>query len=272
MKKIATLIAAVFFAIFCASLVQTVQAEFAQQGTYGGVSGGTANAQTISIPNVASLSQLRGVTISFTVGAGLTDTGPATLQVNSISAVNIDRMNSGALAALSGGEMPAGKMMQAFFDGTEFVLLTNYATGTPIGQVAYFDQSTCPAGWIPANGSGGTANVTGQFIRALNTGATGIDPNRTLASIETQSVQALGWSGSASTSMSSVTGGLYVGAFVLSYQTSGSGAQGASTNQGSSRTLQTSDFSLSTSVSGSVTGTGTETRPQNVALLACQAQ
>src|SRR5690348_2228206 len=106
--------------------------------------------------------------------------------------------------ALGGAEMPAGKLVKVTFDGTEFMLDTDYTGGAPAFKVGYFDLSSCPAGWSPANGSGGTVNVTGQFIRALNTGGSGIDSGRTLASIETQSVQALGWSGSASTSMSSV--------------------------------------------------------------------
>ncbi len=67
-------------------------ADFAQQGSYGGVSSGVANAQVISLANVAAMSQLRGVTISFMVGAGLTNTGPAMLGVNSLSPVAVERM------------------------------------------------------------------------------------------------------------------------------------------------------------------------------------
>lgn len=238
--------------------VAPARAEFAGQGTFGGTSAGTANAQTISIPNLAKMSQLRGVTISWVVGSGLTDTGAATVNVNGLGAVAVDRMNSGGLVALAGGEMPAGKMVQATYDGTELILLTNYASGVPTGQVAYFDASSCPSGWSAANGSGGTVNVVGQFIRSLNAGGSGVDPGRTLASIEAQGVQAL----TATTTFTASTGGKMVVGSGYS-ETSGSGP----TVPDSAYEYDSGDTTHWTTV---INGTGTETRPQNVALLACQ--
>lgn len=121
--------------------------------------------------------------------------------------------------------------------------------GAPSGQVAYFNMSSCPNGWQAANGSGGTVNVVGQFIRSLNTGSTGFDPNRTLASAQSNSVQPLGIALGASN--------WRVGTFDTGLNP-GSG----SITAGGSHVLVDGDFT--------VTGTGTETRPQNVALLACQ--
>jgi hypothetical protein len=53
-------------------------AQFADQGTWGGTSGGTANAQTITIPNLAA--NKPGIILRFIPGAGLTNTGPT--QIN----------------------------------------------------------------------------------------------------------------------------------------------------------------------------------------------
>lgn len=265
-KKIATFCAVIAAIGFGAVFMRPAGADFGQQGTYGGVSTGAANAQVILLPGVASMSQLRGVTISFTVGAGFTNTGPATLAVNNgsttLSAVNVDRMNSGTLMALGGGEMPAGQMVQAMYDGTELVLLTNYASGVPTGQVGYFVMSSCPSGWSAANGSNGTVNTVGQFIRSLNTGSTGFDPNRTLASAQSNSVQALNWSGSAVTTLN---GTIVVGSQQTETSGAGQTVPGAAFNINSGNTTQ-----WTTTVTGTVGGTGTETRPQNVALLACQ--
>ena len=48
-----------------------------------------------------------------------------------------------------------------------------------------FNLSACPTGWIPADGTNGTIDLRGQFIRGLNTSTSGLDPNRTLASAQT---------------------------------------------------------------------------------------
>lgn len=241
-------------------------AQFAGQSLFArAASSGTANAQTITLDNVLSLSDLRGETVSWIVGTGLTNTGAATLNIDTLGAVAIERMNGGSLVALAGGEMPAGKMVQAAYDGTELILLTNYAAGVPAGQVAYFDNASCPSGWSPANGTNNTVNVVGQFIRSLNTAGTGFDPNRTLASAQSNSVQALGWSGSVTGNVSYNTNPAYVGT-----TNSPAGVDSGPSLAGNIVSLSSSNFSWSGSVSGSVTGTGTETRPQNVALLACQ--
>lgn len=265
-----------FHAVVAAALIGgffvcPAQAQFYGQATFAGTSGGTANAQIVTLANVQSMADLRGVTISWVVGTGLTDTGATTVSVNSLTAVAVERMADGTLAALAGGEMPATKMVQATYDGTEFILLTNYAAGVAPGQVAYFDLSSCPAGWSAANGSGGTVNVVGQFIRSLNTGGSGFDPSRTLASAQSDSVRQPGFSGTV-TIPSMVVGGIGV-----TFGAPNAGGIGL-LNEGSGVSTVTTPSTSGVSVTGSITntgpggsGNGVETRPQNVALLACQA-
>jgi len=54
---------------------------------------------------------------------------------------------------------------------------------TPSGAVIAFNLSACPTGWIAANGSNGTPDLRGEFIRGLDSGR-GVDGSRTLASAQ----------------------------------------------------------------------------------------
>ncbi|EMT4910962.1 shufflon system plasmid conjugative transfer pilus tip adhesin PilV [Pseudomonas aeruginosa] len=57
---------------------------------------------------------------------------------------------------------------------------TNQSTS---GMYAFFNATNCPPGWTAANGTGGTLDLRGQFVRAWDNGK-GIDPGRTLASAQ----------------------------------------------------------------------------------------
>jgi len=48
------------------------------------------------------------------------------------------------------------------------------------GLYAFFNAANCPAGWIAANGSNGTVDLRGEFIRGWDSGR-GADPGRGLA-------------------------------------------------------------------------------------------
>ncbi|MFZ3232079.1 MAG: hypothetical protein WA194_00815 [Patescibacteria group bacterium] len=45
----------------------------------------------------------------------------------------------------------------------------------PPGAVMAFNLPACPTGWSEADGGSGRPNLRGQFIRGLNSTATGID-------------------------------------------------------------------------------------------------
>lgn len=51
------------------------------------------------------------------------------------------------------------------------------------GQYAFFNSQHCPAGWTPADGSRGTVDTRGLFIRSLDNGR-GMDPGRALGSYQ----------------------------------------------------------------------------------------
>ncbi|MDD4151026.1 MAG: hypothetical protein PHR68_00200 [Candidatus Gracilibacteria bacterium] len=56
----------------------------------------------------------------------------------------------------------------------------------PTGMIRAFNLSTCPNGRIAANGSNGTPDLRGEFIRGLDSGR-GVDSGRTLASAQNSS-------------------------------------------------------------------------------------
>ena len=91
------------------------------EGTWGGTSAGSANAQTIIIPNITSLTNLLGVTISFI--AGYSNSGATTLAVTSLAATAIKKPSLGGLIALAGSEIIAGTAVTVVYDGTQFELI-----------------------------------------------------------------------------------------------------------------------------------------------------
>ncbi len=58
----------------------------------------------------------------------------------------------------------------------------------PSGAVVAFNAATCPTGWAIADGTGGTPDLRGEFIRGLDNGR-GVDVGRVLASSQTADYQ-----------------------------------------------------------------------------------
>jgi hypothetical protein len=134
---------------------------------WGGTSGGSANAQTVSL-TPAPGAYYAGMVVTFLAGA--TNTGATTLNCNSLGAKSIFVAN----AACVGGELLSGKAYTVVCDGTQFQMLSPQSTqrGALIG-VQYFTASgaatyTPTAGTnsiivevIGAGGGGGGAPTTG---------------------------------------------------------------------------------------------------------------
>jgi hypothetical protein len=95
----------------------------------GGTSGGSANAQTVTLAPAPTLAP--GLTIGFT--AGFSNTGACTLNPNGLGAQNIKL--GVPTAALTGGEIVAGAAYQVYYDGTDFVLVPFGGVPLPTGYL-----------------------------------------------------------------------------------------------------------------------------------------
>lgn len=92
---------------------------------WGGTSGGSANAHTISL-TPAITAYTAGQRFRFI--AGYTNTAGATLAVNGLAAKNI--YNASTKAALLGNEIMTGALYEVVYDGTQFLLVGGLATGS----------------------------------------------------------------------------------------------------------------------------------------------
>lgn len=98
-----------------------IQATQVQNGAvvWAGTTGGTANAQTATLAP-AITAYAAGQTFRFLVGTS--NTGAATINLNSVGAVAIQNHGSACL----GGELVAGDIAEIVFDGTQFQLITPF--------------------------------------------------------------------------------------------------------------------------------------------------
>ena len=53
----------------------------------------------------------------------------------------------------------------------------------PIGAIVAFNAASCPVGWVAANGTSGTIDLRGEFIRGLDSGR-GVDVGRALGTAQ----------------------------------------------------------------------------------------
>ncbi|MFA6125445.1 hypothetical protein [Sphingomonas sp.] len=102
-----------------------------QSGTYlwGGTSGGSANAQTITLSPVPA-AYAAGQTFRFI--AGFANTSSITLNVNGLGAKTL-KLSSGAVN-LRVGDIIAGGVYQVTYDGTNFVTTLDVSSGTIVGS------------------------------------------------------------------------------------------------------------------------------------------
>lgn len=116
---------------------------------WGGTSGGTANAQTLS---VSTFTQVDGQTLYFI--AGTTNTSSMTLNVNSSGAAAVVKTNGSTTSFLTGFEVVAGSVVGVTYVAAtgQFQLISNPSVQPP-GEVASFAMSSCPAGWLAADGT-----------------------------------------------------------------------------------------------------------------------
>ena len=140
------------------------QAQFLDQSTYGGTSGGSANVQTISIANYSV--NMTGVVLRFT--PGFVNTGPTTINVSGIGAVALVRPSSIGNVALSGGELQTGELTCVTYNGTAYQLSCNVDM-TPIGKTVEYRGSATPRGTLVEDGSCVSRTTYAPLFSVINT-------------------------------------------------------------------------------------------------------
>lgn len=185
--KIKAAFAGLFFTAIVAIGALPASAQINASQTWVGTSGGTANAQTVTLNNVTQLADLIGVPIRFIPVA--TNTGATTLQVSNsnftLTATAITRPSASAGAiALQGGELRIGSMAVVVYDGTSFqlithasvvykqtLLLTSTQTYTPSAGLAWAEVTVIGGGGA---GGGAAATSSSQLSAGSGGGAGGI--------------------------------------------------------------------------------------------------
>lgn len=198
--------------------------------------GGTANAIALTLPAESTIPAYAfGQRVVFIAGAA--NTGAVTVNV---SGRGIKSVTAGG-AALTGGELVAGAAYTLFYDGTAFQVTggigggatpSDYYTETeadarflqitasvalsPPGLIGYFARETAPTGWLKANGAlvsrttyanlfaaigerfgagdGATTfrlpDLRGEFIRGWSDDRVGVDTGRVLGSTQADELKA----------------------------------------------------------------------------------
>lgn len=109
-------------------------AQFADQATFAGAGGGTANSQTVTLPNVTSYADLVGVILKYV--PSVSNTGSATINVNGLGAKTVLKPTSTGLATLTGNgcELIAAQPVFVMEDsGGNFDLLSVTCANVNVG-------------------------------------------------------------------------------------------------------------------------------------------
>jgi hypothetical protein len=155
-------------ALICGLLfaLGNVASAFEAQSTWGGVGGGSANAQTFPLHNVQSLANVIGVPLRYVPAAD--NTGPATIGIAALTPVAVRRPTNIGLQPLSGGELQAGVTMTVMYNGSTIEIIGPIDM-TPIGRTVEFRGSATPRGALIEDGSCVSRTVYAALFAVLST-------------------------------------------------------------------------------------------------------
>lgn len=133
---------------------------------WGGTSGGTANAQTVTVTSFAGVN---GQTFYFV--PGYTNTAAMTLSVNAASPLAVVKDTPSGPTPLIGGEVVVGTVVGVTYlssTGTLHLITNNTPLGYS-GEVRIFAMASCPSGWLNTDGSAVSATTYANLAAVLGT-------------------------------------------------------------------------------------------------------
>lgn len=135
---------------------------------YGGTSTGTANAQVAASMTPAGFALAANTKVVFI--AGFTNTGAMTLNAGATGIKNVYRTVPipAGLAALGGGEVVAGMMVEALYDGTQYQLLNSALPIMP-GQSLVYRGTSAPIGFGFEDGSAVSRTTNAALFAVIST-------------------------------------------------------------------------------------------------------
>lgn len=247
---------------------------------WGSVSGGTANAQTVTVSGFASTN---GQTFYFVAGAS--NTGALTLSVNGGSPISVVKPTSSGTAILTGTEVVAGNVIGVTYYSTtgQFQLITNNINvATPPGQVATYAMTSCPSGWLAANGA--AVSRTTYAILYANIGSTwgNGDGSTTfnVPDLRGTFVRGTGTNGTYATAVGQAVGTYAADTYLNHNHTDSGHTHSYNVPSGTAQAIGGSGSNYYVSTTGATSGTGnaniqnsttggTETKPKNYGVLYC---
>jgi microcystin-dependent protein len=249
---------------------------------WGGTSGGTANAQTVT---VSGFSSVNGQTFYFV--AGYTNSGAMTLSVNAGSPIAVVKPTPSGTAALTGTEVVAGSVSGVTYYSTtgQFQLITNNINvAIPPGQVATYAMTSCPSGWLAADGTAISRTTYASLYSTIGTtwGAGNGSSTFNVPDLRGVFVRGTGTNGNGAVGQAV---GTYAADTYLNHNHTASQAAHTHTYTQVTTTAQATGGSGSNYFNNSTTGTtssatpavtvdtsttgGTETKPKNYGVLYC---
>jgi microcystin-dependent protein len=133
---------------------------------WGGTSGGSANAQTVT---VGTFTNTNGQSFYFV--AGNTNTGAMTLSVNGGSPIAVTRASNTGVVALTGNEVTQGNVIGVTYVSStgQFQLITSNVPSGYVSEIRTFASGYCPIGWLPADGSQVSASTYANLAATIGT-------------------------------------------------------------------------------------------------------
>lgn len=268
-----------------ANLIDDLVRELAAQGRQfandlgaSNTVGGTADAITIT-PSSGSLSAAHdGLLIGFLAGSTNTSTS-VTANVGGLGSEPVKKGILGAETTLAIGDIRSGGMYllrwRSAWDSAggawELIPLGwGAAAATDAGQIGYFARNSAPAGWLKADGTAVSRTTYAALFAAISTTFGTGDGSTTFNLPDLRGEFVRGWDDSRGVDSGRSFGSAQAHMLQEHTHTVDSYVSGATGTSGRPQEGTSGNTDSFSTLSSGTTGTfGSETRPRNIALLAC---